>query len=489
MREFVAELEEAGELASVEREVDWDLEMGAIARRCYETGAPAPLFTNVKGAQAGFRAIGAPVGVSRRPGRELGRIGLALGLPPTASAREIVEVLVRARGRPPIAPVVVDSGPCKQHVWRDGGVDLTSLPVPLLHAGDGGRYLNTLGMVVTRTPDRRWTSWAVARLMLLDERRAAYLIAPFQHTGRVFQEWRRRGEDMPVAVALGVPPVALYAAGMPLPADMDEGGYAGALAGAPLEVVRCESVELEVPADSEIVLEGRVSLEKHALEGPFGDYAGYVSPPVPAPAPIYTVEAMTFRDEPIYPFSCSGEPPDETHTVWGVATVAEAVHILRDRGIPVTTAWSPFAAANGWLVVTVPEGWRAFEPDAEELCRMVGDVVLATKVRVAINTIIVCEDDIDPANLPELVWAIDGRRNGSLTFADKLGFPFSPYTRPDIADFPKGWMSTAEVWNLLPPEGVTRPPRARFEDNYPEWLKDRVRRLWRDDGFGDGLGG
>jgi 4-hydroxy-3-polyprenylbenzoate decarboxylase len=338
-------------------------------------------------------------------------------------------------------------------------------------------------MVVTRTPDRRWTSWAIARLMLLDERRASYLIAPFQHTGRVFEEWRKRGEDMPVAIALGVPPAALYSAGMPLPAEMDEGGWAGALAGAPIEVVRCESLDLEVPADSEIVLEGRVSLEEHALEGPFGDYAGYVSPPQPAPAAVYTVSAMTFRDDAIYPFSCSGAPPDETHTVWGVATAAEAVHLLRERGIPVATGWSPFASANGWLVVTVPDGWRAFEPDAEQFCRIVGDVVFASKLRVAINTVIVCEDDIDPANLHELVWAIDSRRNGTVAFAGKLGFPFSPYTTPDIANFPNGWLSTGEVWNLLPPEGVTCPPRARYEDNYPEPLKERVLRHWREDGF------
>ncbi len=483
MRAFVEALQDAGELATIEREVDWKLELGAIARRCYETGAPAPLFTHVRGARPGFRALGAPMGVSRRPGQELARIALALGLPASARAQEIVEALVAARGRPPIAPVVVDSGPCKQNVWRGDDVDLTSLPIPLLHAGDGGRYLNTLGMVVTRTPDGRWTSWAVARLQLVDERRASYAVAPFQHTGSVFKEWRRHGEDMPVAIAMGVPPIALYAASMPLPERMDEVGYAGAFLGAPLETVRCESLELEVPADCELVLEGRVSLEEHALEGPFGDYMGYVSPPGAAPMPVYTVEAVTFRDEPIYPFSCSGEPADETHTVWGVATAAEAVHLLRERGVPVTAGWLPFAAANGWLAVTVPEHWRTHEPDAQTFCRLVGDIVFGAKLSSTINTVVVCEDDVDPSDIGELVWAIDGRRNGTVTFGGKLGWAFSPYTRPDPGNFPGGWEGTAEVWNLLPPVGVTRPPRTRFEDNYPAALKDRVRRHWRQDGL------
>ena len=484
-RDFVAALERAGELVTVEREVDWNLEMAAIARRCYETGAPAPLFTEVRGARPGFRAMGAAMGVSRRAGQEHARIALALGLAPTASPREIIAALVAARTRAPVPPRVVESGPCKEHVWRGEEVDLTALPLPLLHDGDGGRYLNTMGIVVTRTPDRRWTSWAVARIMLLDERRATYAILPFQHTGKVFKEWRRHGEDMPVAVAVGVPPIAVYAAGMPLPADVDEAGYAGAFAGVPIDVVRCESVDLEVPAESEIVLEGRVSLEDHGLEGPYGDYSGYLSPPTPAQVPIYSIDAMTFRGDAIYPFSCSGEPPDETHTVWGLATAAEAVHLLRERGVPVLHGWAPFAAANGWLVVTVPDDWRSFEPDAEELCRIVGDVVYASKLRIAVNTIIVVEDDIDPSNLHELVWAVDGRRNGTVAFKDKLGFPFSPYTRPDFADVFGGWMATGEVWNLLPPEGIARPPRTRFEENYPAEVRERVLRHWREDGFED----
>ena len=236
---------------TVRREVDWNLEMGAIARRCYETGAPAPLFDERQGRAAGLsrarRADGRepPAGARARADRARAR---AAGR--RRRAREIVEALVAARGRPPIAPAVVDSGPCKQNVWRGDDVDLTSLPVPLLHAGDGGRYLNTLGMVITRTPDRRWTSWAVARLQLVDERRASYAIVPFQHTGRVLKEWREHGEDMPVAVAMGVPPIALYAASMPLPERWTRAATRARSWARPIETVRCESLDLEVPAES-----------------------------------------------------------------------------------------------------------------------------------------------------------------------------------------------------------------------------------------------
>lgn len=487
MRQFVSALAELGEVVEVDREVDWDREMGAIARLCYETGSPAPLFTNVRGNHRAFRAIGAPMGASRRLGTPLVRLALALGLDPTATAREIIDALLAARSRRPVEPIVVDSGPCKQNVRLGDDVDLTELPIPHLHEGDGGRYLNTLGMIVARTPDGKWTSWSVARIMLLDEKRGCGAVAPFQHIGRVHNAWREIGEDMPFAVALGVEPMSLFAAASPLPAHLDEVDYVGALAGGPVELVRCETVDLEVPASSEIVLEGHLSIEELAMEGPFGEYGGYVHPDHPVPQPVYNVEAMTYRDNALYPFTCAGEPPEEDHTLWGVATAAEAVHMLRDRGLPIATGWSPFAAANGWLVVTVTDDWRAVEPDERELCRRIADVVYSSKVGHPVKTIIVCEDDIDPSNLAELVWAIDGRNDrgerGQIRIGNNFGWPMSPYVHPDRDNFPRGWEATSVVWNCLPRRGEPKPPRTKFTENYSETLRHKVIANWESDGF------
>jgi 4-hydroxy-3-polyprenylbenzoate decarboxylase len=400
---------------------------------------------------------------------------------------KIIEALVSARTRKPIPPVIVDSAPCKENIKLGADVDLTDLPLPMLHVGDGGRYLNTLGIIIARTPDRRWTSWSIARIMFLDERRGTGTVVPFQHIGRVHKAWRDIGQDMPFAIAFGVPPIALYAAGMPLPENVDEGDYAGAFLGEPMDVVKCETVDLEVPAQSEIVLEGHLSITELGLEGPFGEYGGYLHPHYSVPQPVYHVEAMTFQDNPLFPFTCAGEPPEENHTVWGVGTASESVHMLREKGFPITTGWSPFHAANGWLVVTVSDAWREVDADAEEFCRKVGDVVFATKVGTPVNTIIVVEDDIDPSNLRELVWAIDGRRGGgpgrAVPFAGKMGFAMSPYIHPDEFDFPKGWTSTSEVWNLLPPADRVRPPRTRFDENYPAHVRERVLANWESDGF------
>ena len=487
LREYVEALREIGELVEVEREVDWNLEMGAIARRCYETGAPAPLFDAVKDAP-GFRAMSALVGASARPGQRLARIAVTLGLDARASARDIIAALVRARDRELIPPVRVETGPCKENILLGDDVNLLSLPLPLLHHGDGGRYLNTLGAIVVRSPDGSRTNWSVARIMLLDERRATGVIVPFQHIGEIHGQWRKAGRDMPFALALGVEPTALFAAGMPLPREVDEGDFVGAYYGEPVEVVKCETNELEVPATAEIVIEGRVSITELGLEGPMGDYGGYMYPEPPAPMPVYYVDAMTFRDDPIFPFTCAGEPPEEDHTITGVGMTAEAVYGLRRAGLPVTTAWSPFESADGWLVITVSDDWREIEPDAKTLCRRIGEAVLATRgPGHPVKTMIVLEDDVDPSNLAEVVWAWDGRNDRSpenQVFIDGLlNWPMTPYIYPATGDYPHGWATTRVIHNCLPPAGVTRPARTGFKHNYPEPLRRQVLENWESDGF------
>jgi 4-hydroxy-3-polyprenylbenzoate decarboxylase len=136
-REFVERLADSGELQVISREVDWDLEMGAITRRCNELGAPAPLFEKVKGIETGFRALGAPAGISRQPGKELARVALALGFAANAGGREIVEGIAAARTRSPIAPVLVETGPCQQNKMFGDDVDLLRFPTPIPHDADG----------------------------------------------------------------------------------------------------------------------------------------------------------------------------------------------------------------------------------------------------------------------------------------------------------------------------------------------------------------
>lgn len=486
LRDYIEALRDIDELAEIDREVDWNLEMGAITRRCYEVGAPAPLFNAVKDAEPGFRALGAAVGTSSRAGQKHARIALSLGLHPRASAREIIDAIVAARGRPPIKPVRVDTGPCKENIRLGADVDITKLPLPLLHVGDGGRYLNTLGMIGVRTPDGQWTSWSVSRIMMLDERRATGVIVPFQHIGKVFAQWAQIGEDMPYVLALGVEPLVLMAAGMPLPDEMDEVDYVGGFIGEPVTVVKAETNDLDVPATAEIVLEGRVSVTETAAEGPMGDYGGYMYPNHPIPFPVFHVEAMTFRDDPIYPFTCAGEPPEEDHTIVGVGMAGESCTLLRAAGLPVTTAWCPFEAADGWMVVTVPANWADTHPDSAALCRQIADTVLTSKAGQAVKTFIVIEDDVDPSDIRELIWALDGRNDrgpgGQIVIENVVGWPMTPYLNPHPEDFPGGWNTNRVVQNCLGDQ-TKRPERTGFRHNYPEELRRQVLANWVADGL------
>jgi len=276
LREYLDALRDLGELVEIDKEVDWELEIGAIIRRCYETCAPAPLFNRVKGIEPGFRVFGAPAGVSRQPGLYLSRIALSLGLDARASGRQMVEALVSAKKDTPIPPRRVATGPCKENIALGDDVNLLRFPTPLIHDGDGGRYFGTWGTVVAQTPDGKWTNWAIARVMLIDRNKMAGIVHPLQHLGQVHGMWKALGKPMPFALFQGGPPFIPFVSGMPLPAGVSEADYMGAYFGRPVDVVRCETVPLDVPATAEIVVEGFLSDKETAPEGPMGEYAGYL---------------------------------------------------------------------------------------------------------------------------------------------------------------------------------------------------------------------
>ncbi len=172
-------------------------------------------------------------------------------------------------------------------------VDLHRLPAPYIHDGDGGRYLNTWGTIVVRTPpltpgpsppeyrrrgEKCWTNWSITRIMLASKNTLVGAIIPRQHLGIIYAQWKALNKPMPFALASGTEPVIPFVSGMPLDANVDEADFIGGYLGDPVDVVDCETVDLQVPATSEIVLEGTVSPSETAIEGPMGEYSGYLSP-------------------------------------------------------------------------------------------------------------------------------------------------------------------------------------------------------------------
>lgn len=277
-RSFVESLKADGDIVEINEECDPDLEVGAIIRKVVESDERAPLFNNLKGQDAdGFwRILGAPNSLRADPGQRFGRLARHLGLPPTSSMKEILDKMVAAKSATPIPPVVVESGSCKEIRLTPEQFDLTRLPAPMLHKSDGGKYIQTYGMHIVQSPDGRWTNWSIARAMVHDRNHLAGLIIEPQHIWQIREMWKKEGKDMPWALAFGVPPAAIMASSMPLPGGLSEAEYIGSLVGAPLEVVKCDTNGLYVPANSEIIFEGVCSATETVPEGPFGEMHGYV---------------------------------------------------------------------------------------------------------------------------------------------------------------------------------------------------------------------
>jgi 4-hydroxy-3-polyprenylbenzoate decarboxylase len=487
LREYVARLKSIGELIEVDTEVGWNLELGAIIRRSYELRSPAPLFNRIKDIEPGFRVLGAPAGMSGRKGREFARVALSLGLPVTATAREIVESLAAAHAKPPIKPRRVVTGPCKERRFVGDDVDLWRLPTPLIHDGDGGRYLNTWGTIVVRTPDEKWTNWSISRVMVIGRNTMTGIVIPRQHLGMIYGRWREVGQPMPFALALGTEPAIPFFSGMPLDENVDEADFIGGYLGEPVDVVDCETIDLQVPATSEIVIEGTVSLTETAIEGPMGEYSGYLSPGGGSPRPVYNVSAMTYRQHPILPVVAAGEPIEENHTCWGLAVSAQLLWELRSQGFPVASCFCPLESAAHWLVVTIDSAER-HKYRAAELVQELARAVFRTRSGSFIPKIIVLDDDIDPANLDEVVWAFATRchpARDQFLFHDEPMLPLVAYLDADERRAARG---TKAAYNGLAPDGLSPdelPRRSSFRYLWPREIQERVVAKWKQYGFSD----
>jgi 4-hydroxy-3-polyprenylbenzoate decarboxylase len=319
--------------------------------------------------------------------------------------------------------------------------------------------------------------------MLVDGKRLSGIVAPQQHVGMVAKTWADIGKPMPFALALGVEPAIPFVCGMPLPDRVNEGGRLGSLLGRPIKTVRCRTVALEAPASAEILIEGHLHLDETVQEGPMGEFAGYVPLEPVMQRPVYHVTALSYRADPIFPVAAAGEPVEENHTAWGIPSAAQILHDLRAAGLAVTTAWMPLQAVLHWLVVTVPRDWRRRTgiDDSETLCQRIGEVTFATKAGAVVPKIIVLNDDVDPTDTNELVWAFATRCHplmGHAVFDHIEAAPLLAYLRKSE----KISAGTGKiVYNCLPPDewGEVLPIRASFRHGYPAEIVDRVKTLDR----------
>src|SRR5574341_375507 len=350
LRHWIAALEAAGQLARVQTEVDWNCELAHITRRAWDTygdAAPALLFENIKGYKA--------------PG-----------------PRQVFVGTFRSWYRTPMA---------------------------LFGERDGGRFIGTMHSVITRDPDTGWVNVGTYRMMLHNGQETGIQIDPAnQHIGQHYWKYIERNEPMPAAVVIGQEPALTFMAASPTLEPVSELDIAGAIRGAPIDVVKCETSDLYVPADAEIVLEGTIHPKERKLEGPGPEYAGYYANQ-PGMKPVFRCKAITFRDDPIFRATPEGHPINEDHMMLAINTSVYVLDALAKSGVPgVRDVAMPLDACGyGFCVVSI-------KPATEGHADWVASAIWGTKMNIwCFKYVIVVDEDIDPWNMEQVNWSIAWR--------------------------------------------------------------------------------
>lgn len=388
LREFLDRLEREGEVLRVEKEVDLVYEVGAVCRLALDRGGvegnKALYFARPKG-------YSTPLVVNLLSTRR--RYCLALECNPDEVHNEWIR-----RTQAPIEPRIVKDGPCKQVVHVGQDVDLFQLPIPLWNDRDGGRYI-TFPCHISKDPETGERNAGMYRATVHDGKTLGILAAPYRHIRHHFDKAHAQGRALPVAVVVGLDP-AIYAATVaPFPPGVDELAMAGALRGEPVEMVRCETIPLEVPASAEVVIEGEIPPGVLRDEGPFGEFTGYYGER--APRPVIQVKAITHRRDLILQESYEGLPHHETCVVSGISNEAE---LIRQCPLPGIKKVHFTSGGGGYLhvVVSVKKLYDGYG-------KMVGLSVLGTTAGRTVKFVTVVDDDIDPNDLAQVDWAVTTR--------------------------------------------------------------------------------
>lgn len=313
LRDFIQRLVESGDLKRVTTEVEWDCEIGERTRRPPMAGrnAPALMFENIAG-YPGWRLLTNGLASHRR-------IAAALGLDTSAPFADCVDIF-RQRLIYAVNPVMSDGAEFTNNRFTGTDIDLTTLPVPRWHSSDGGRYIGTWHINVSKDPATGIRNIGIYRMQLLGRRKTALSVSPGSHLARHLEMARKMRSTLEMAVAIGVDETVIMAAAAALPYGEDEYRAAGGLAQKPVALAPCMTVDLEVPANAEIVLEGTLDPANNVHEGPFFDYAG-VSKRDPNGL-IFDITGLSYRNNPIFRGAAVGNPGGEDHLLFSLLAAA-----------------------------------------------------------------------------------------------------------------------------------------------------------------------
>jgi 4-hydroxy-3-polyprenylbenzoate decarboxylase len=472
LREFIKALEVTGDVVHIKKEVDWDEEAGAVNRRAYEMNGPALLFDRIKGYPEGYRIFAGSLGTYRR-------VAIAMGLPPETSVKEIFAEYEKRTERP-IKPTVINKAPCKENILLGNDVDLYKLPAPMVHTGDGGRYIGTWDLVVCKDPDTNWTNWGMYRFMVYNKRYLTGFPRLNSHFGMILhQKYIPLKKSMPVALVIGADPISHLVASASLRKEVNEADVAGGLLQEPVELIRCETNDLLVPAHAEIVVEGEVLPDLTGQEGPFGEYPGYRTEGIRMGVTC-RVTAITFRNSPILTMISLGVPPDDNSVATPIASALAVKKVLQRHGIPVVDVYSPPHAVLHTLIVSVAQGGR-------EIADKILDAI--TLRRSDWNKVIIVDNDIDIFDLGQVLHAFSVKchpLNGVIIrqIGPGKAHPLTPcYTAKERREMSGGIVAFDCTW---PPEWSREtdvPTRNSFADIYSSEIQDKILKNWTDYGL------
>ncbi|MDH5571528.1 MAG: 4-hydroxy-3-polyprenylbenzoate decarboxylase [Gammaproteobacteria bacterium] len=412
LRDFIALLEQQGQLKRITQEIDPYLEMTEICDRTLRAGGPAILFENPKGYDMPVlgNLFGTPERVAMGMGessvealREVGKLLAYLKEPePPKGMKDAWQKLPIFKQVLNMSPNVIKKADCQTHVIEGDTVDLGKLPIQTCWPGDVGPLI-TWALVITKGPNKDRQNLGIYRQQVIAKNKL--IMRWLAHRGGAidFMEWQQAhpGEPFPVAVALGADPATILAAVTPVPDSLSEYAFAGLLRGAKTDVVKCMGSDLQVPASAEIVLEGFIYPDEMASEGPFGDHTGYYNEV--ERFPVFTVERITHRSKPIYHSTYTGRPPDEP-AILGLALNEVFIPILQKQFPEIIDFYLPPEGCSYRMAVVSMK--KQYPGHAKRV--MLG-VWSFLRQFMYTKFVIVTDDDINVRDWNDVIWAMTTR--------------------------------------------------------------------------------
>jgi len=403
LQEFVKVLDKKGELTRIHEEVDPELEITEITDRVSKKIGPALFFEKVKG--SGIPVVTNALGSPRRMNLALGvesleqvasRISDLLDFKSPEGLMAKLKILPMLMDINSYFPKMVSSGWCQDIIKEGKNARLSELPILKCWPEDGGRFI-TFPLVFTKNPITKKRNCGIYRMQVYDDHTTGMHWQTHKHGADHCRENKRLAQKMDVAVAIGADPVTCFAGALPAPAEMDEMLLAGLLRQEPVEMVRCKTIDLEVPASSEIVLEGYVDPQELRREGPFGDHTGFYS--LEDDYPVFHIRCLTHRKNPFYMATVVGRPPMEDCHI-GKAIERIFLPLLRKQLPEVVDMCMPFEGVfHNLLILSIR---KAYPGHAQKIMNAVWGMGQA----MFSKCIVVVDEGVDVQNAREVVWKV-----------------------------------------------------------------------------------